>query len=333
MKLSKVLLSSAVAAALVFGFAGCANDEDEHGILNVSGDTASINYTNESDVTYRGFKTLKTKHTEATAIIKLNTKNADADTSSDDLAKAGVFGFVFDLDSTKTKDLDNKKVKNYSFSAVSVRYYNNNLEAYISRFENISPDYQDGGNNFKDIYGSEISTNLLYNKDGTKLLGDDGKQKTQESIATEAEWLKGDGAYAQIASLADLKSKGMYDSDTGVITVAVMVTAKDNGTYTIGFYNEEDLNLGSGKDSDGNKIQKGTVINGKSAIDFTGVLGTDVTEDSGVLTVPASWKEGATTTKQTEIGFYAAVYPQKTLVGSIQLPYILNEDEVIDWED
>ncbi len=113
---------------MVFGFAGCANDEDEHGILNVSGDTASINYTNESDVTYRGFKTLKTKHTEATAVIKLNTKNTEEDTtSSDDLAKAGVFGFVFDLDSTKTKDLDNKKVKNYSFSAVSVRYYNNNL--------------------------------------------------------------------------------------------------------------------------------------------------------------------------------------------------------------
>ncbi len=328
-----VLLSSAVAAALVFGFAGCASDEDEHGILNVSGDTASIDYTNESDVTYRGFKTLKTKHTEATAVIKLNTKNAEADTSSDDLAKAGVFGFVFDLDSTKTKDLDGKKVKNYSFSAVSVRYYNDNLEAYVSRFENISPDYQDGGNNFKDIYGSEIGTNILYNKDGTKLLGDDGKTKTQKSIATEAEYLKGTGAYAQIASLSTLKAKGMYDDSTGVITVAVMVTAKDNGTYTIGFYNEEDLNLVSEKDSEGNKIQKGTVKDGKTAIEFIVKVGADVKYDSGVLTVPASWQEGATTTKQTEIGFYAAVYPQKTLVGSIQLPYILNEDEVIDWED
>ena len=33
MKLSKVLLSSAVAAALVFGFAGCKTDEDEDGII------------------------------------------------------------------------------------------------------------------------------------------------------------------------------------------------------------------------------------------------------------------------------------------------------------
>ena len=52
------------------------------------------------------------------------------------------------------------------------------------------------------------------------------------------------------------------------------------------------------------------------------------------VTIDASWKaEGLSKPKQTDMGFYAAVYPKKTLEGKIQLPYILNEDEVIEWED
>ncbi len=313
MKLSKVLLSSAVAAALVFGFAGCADDEDEHNILYVKGDTAyigdssdgSVGYTNDSDTTYRGFRTLKTKHTDAVAIFSL--KGADTEDSDE---RTGVLGYVFDLN----KD---KKVKNsageektvYDFTAVSLRKNGSKIQAYISRFEGVDPKNMDGGNNFKDVDGNELTSS------GKTIGGHNAK---------ETEYLKGSsGAYANL--------KDVSKDDEGYYTVAVEVTADASGVYSVKFYDGKNATAEEKGETDdnGNSIKTGQIKAGAKALEIV-----NGNKSLNPVTIDASWKkDGLTKPVQTDMGFYAAVYPQKTLEGKIQLPYILNEDEVIEWED
>ena len=117
MKLSKLILTT-LAAAAVIGFAGCkGDDEDQHDILNISGDTASVCYTNTSAITYRGFRTLKTKHTDAVAVFTLG--NAE----QTDEPRTGVFGFVFDLQKNKNAtDANGAKKTVYDFTAVVMTF-------------------------------------------------------------------------------------------------------------------------------------------------------------------------------------------------------------------
>ena len=298
---------------MVFGFAGCADNEDEHNILYVKGDTAyigdssngSVGYTNDSDTTYRGFRTLKTKHTDAVAIFSL--KGAAEEDFSD---RTGVLGYVFDLN----KD---KKIKNsagesktvYDFTAVSLRKNGSNIQAYISRFEGVDPKNMDGGNNFKDVNGNELSTNTVV---------------IDEHNAKETEYLKGDsGAYANL--------KDVSKDDEGYYTVAVEVTADALGVYSVKFYDGKDAVAEEKGETDdnGNSVKTGQIKAGAKVLEIV-----NGNVSSNPVTVDASWKkDGLLKPVQTDMGFYAAVYPHKTLEGKIQLPYILNEDEVIDWED
>ena len=308
----KVLLSSAVAAALVFGFAGCADNEDEHNILYVKGDTAyigdsgndSVGYTNDSDVTYRGFRTLKTKHTDAVAIFYL--KGAETEDPSD---RTGVLGYVFDLNKDKrVKNNAGESKTVYDFTAVSLRKNGNNIQAYISRFEGVDPSNMDGGNNFKDVNGDELNST-------GKVIG--------EHNAKETEYLKGaSGAYANLTGVSK-------DSD-GYYKVAVEVTAAASGVYSVKFYDGNDATA-EGKDETndaGDTVKTGQIKAGAKLLTIAG------NTTSNPVTIDASWKaDGLSKPKQTDMGFYAAVYPKKTLEGKIQLPYILNEDEVIEWED
>ena len=308
-----VLFSSAVAAALVFGFAGCADDEDEHNILYVKGDTAyigdssngSVGYTNDSNTTYRGFRTLKTKHTDAVAIFSL--KGADTEDSDE---RTGVLGYVFDLNKDKkvTNSTGEEKTV-YDFTAVSLRKNGSNIQAYISRFEGVDPKNMDGGNNFKDVDGNELTS-------GGKIIGGHN--------AKETEYLKGSsGAYANL--------KGVSKDDEGYYTVAVEVTADDTGVYSVKFYDGKDATAEEKgeTDEDGKTVKTGQIKAGAKALEITGG-----NKNTNPVTVDASWKkDGLKKPVQTDMGFYAAVYPQKTLEGKIQLPYILNEDEVIEWED
>ncbi len=296
MKISKILVGAVAAVAMV-GFFGCATNEDEHNIISVKGDTASVNYTNEGTVTYRGFRTLKTKHTDAVAVFTLGGTETE-DTS----ARTGVMGFVFDLEKDKSvKNSSNETKKHiYDFTAVSLRKNGSAIQAYISRFEGVDADNMDGDNNFKDADGKELTTTA-------SVLG-----------AKETEILKGtSGAYATL--------NGVTKNDDGTYTVAVEVIANTDGTYSVKFYDGKDAVAESAKDEDG--VKTGQIKSGAKELTITG------NKTSQPITVDASWKEGATKTKQTDMGFYAAVYPGKTLVASLQLPYILNEDEVIEWED
>ena len=134
------------------------------------------------------------------------------------------------------------------------------------------------------------------------------------------------GAYAKINPPDD-----GWSYSNGGIQVAVEVKANNNGTYTVKFYDSTAVSKIKYKeeviDEEGNgqtvTIKTGQIEVGATELSFTG------DSNGSSLTVPASW----TSDNQQKMGFYAAVYPGKTLVGSLRLPYILNEDEVVEWED
>lgn len=120
MKLSKVLLSSAVAAALVFGFAGCKTDEDEDGIIE---QIEKGGYTNNTDVEYkRAYVSTATKHLAADCEIAIDTKKSTGKYT---------MGYIFNQIGKGTDD------KPYSFCVVGVRYFENKAQYFISYYTGV----------------------------------------------------------------------------------------------------------------------------------------------------------------------------------------------------
>ncbi len=125
MKLSKVLLSSAVAAALVFGFAGCADGSDDPNEM-ITGRNSEyfIDYVNEdTNNVSRGYH--DTAYNHCGAAIKITFEKPADDPN-------GVMGFMFDL-----KDKDGIR----SFNVVGLRTMgkkNGKLNAYVSGYKNVT---------------------------------------------------------------------------------------------------------------------------------------------------------------------------------------------------
>lgn len=120
MKLSKVLLSSAVAAALVFGFAGCKTDEDEDGII---AQIEKGGYTNDSDVEYkRAYISTATKHLAADCEITIDTKKSTGKYT---------VGYIFNQIGKGSDD------KPYSFCEVGVRYFEEKPQYFISYYTGV----------------------------------------------------------------------------------------------------------------------------------------------------------------------------------------------------
>ena len=120
MKLSKVLLSSAVAAALVFGFAGCKTNEDEDGIIE---QIENGGYTNNTDVEYkRAYVSTATKHLAADCEIAIDTKKSTGKYT---------MGYIFNQIGKGTDD------KPYSFCVVGVRYFEKKAEYFISYYTGV----------------------------------------------------------------------------------------------------------------------------------------------------------------------------------------------------
>lgn len=305
MKLSKVLLSSAVlVAALATMFVGCkAEDEDEHGILDVSGSTVYVDYNNETNDIHRGFVTTKTNHRAAVAVFTVDT-NASSE-------NPGNLGFLFDVVKTDAEKQENSSIKvdTYNFGNVTVSWTKDTqnskkagLNTYVSYYKGVATKDEnggsllDGGNNFKDANGTEI-------KSTENTLG----AKETEYVNT---WTHFDS----------IKS-----GDDGFIKVAVVVTPvppksdNENGSYKVSFYDVTKIA------NNGKKSEPASWIASGSSVLINEVF------------VPASWTANANTEEsklpQSLIGFYSAVRPKSKLIGTINLPYIQNESDVIEWDE
>ncbi|MBE6355419.1 hypothetical protein [Treponema sp.] len=127
MKFSKVLLGSAVLAAAAIGFMGCADDDDPNDMISGSNNNYTLEYTNDSTATSRGYNSTNLKH--AGALVKVNF----ASTSD---TQGGVMGMIFDLhDGEAGKD----------FAVVGTRTTTSGAAYYVSYYTGVT-DLQ--GDNF-----------------------------------------------------------------------------------------------------------------------------------------------------------------------------------------
>lgn len=206
MKLSKMILSGLFAASLVFGFTGCAEEEDENGMLKVSGSTCTIDYTNTSTDNYsRGFKSLKTKHYDA--ICKISNTTTANKASGD-----GVMGYIFAL----TQNTD----KTYNFGLAGVRNNNGTVQGYVSYFKNVSGKYLSSGKNFADSNGV--------------LVGE------SDCLATEVDITK---AALSTTSWKELKTSAGKEFDIWIDVIAndgkSTGRTGTKGSYTVTFYTSD----------------------------------------------------------------------------------------------
>lgn len=157
MKILKNIAVAALAGAMVFGLVSCADTVGETGKIG-----KDIELTNEeTDIAKnykRGYTTLKTKHTSASAIVTLPVVNEPLDEKYANTNGNGVIGFIFGI--KDVKDENNKTVEDVKdFCLVGLRREKNNVvKAYTSAFKNVSvkEEHLNLGNNFADKNGKVI---------------------------------------------------------------------------------------------------------------------------------------------------------------------------------
>lgn len=308
MKLSKLLLSSTLAAALVLGFAGCAGADDDEKAF--SGNTVDFdnsyifeNETNKTDIQhadaeddtkkgyktnvnkeyyYRAFKPLKHKHYGSTCVITIKPQT-DGNLYNESNSLNGVAGFVFDR-------TDDKENNTYSFLIAAVRYDNNRKQVgtYISKYE----DALVKDNNFTMV---------------GNFTGADGKTKAEEDEIVNSKTTGstdcGSTAYY------GFKTTDFAINEKGEVVVVVKVEQnEESGAYTVSYYKT----LDDSKDTTVEPVAKFDIAADKK------VLGT-----------------GEKKYEQGKMAMYANIYPGqhfyadfafKDTVGN-DIPF---EDEIIE---
>lgn len=228
MKLSKKILAAMSATALLATasfFTSCSEDDEESAFSgkSVDFDNSYVTTTTATDVTvtvknakstdtgavknttyyYRAFNKLTAKHYGSTCTIKLTPKTDGS--NYENVTANGVAGFVFNLKENETDSTA------YDFDIAAIQYDGSKIRTYVSKYENAA--LKD--NNFTTASNFTAS-------DGT-------------TAATETEILKGTSSAYYDFSASDFTK----DSD-GAITVAIKVTANDDGSYTVDYLDAAD---------------------------------------------------------------------------------------------
>lgn len=228
MKLSKKILAAMSATALLATasfFTSCSEDDEESAFSGKSVDfdnsyvtttatdgTVTVKNAKSTDTNaventtyyYRAFNKLTAKHYGSTCTIKLTPKT-DGNLYSSSNAANGVAGFVFNLTENTTDSAA------YDFDIAAIQYDGSKIRTYVSKYVNAALT----DNNFT------IAKNFTAS-DGT-------------TAATETEILKGTSSAYYDFSASDFTK----DSD-GAITVAIKVTANDDGSYTVDYLDAAD---------------------------------------------------------------------------------------------
>lgn len=300
MKLGKKLMVVAMAVA-TFSMVGCALNQDGEGAIKnkkidfdnsyikindeTKGDIEHIDSSksNQNGVTensewfYRAVKQLATKHYSSTCVMTINPNNTKTD------AWDGVMGYF--VAGKENTEWNNDSCDDMNCIMISVRYCAKDdcLESYISKYNNIS---------FKDNNFTK-NTNL-YGKDNVEAK----PVPTDGAVATEKEYLSGEikpnNAASCSVTKAYVKLSGDYkvkDAEKSTYKIAIEAVANSDGSYTIKYYNVDDQNKKTG----------------------TGEMKTIVTGDNKEKADPAT--SGFYKKTQTNLGWYASVYPKQHLTG------------------
>ena len=234
MKIMKKIAVAVFAGAMVFGLASCGDTVGETGKIG-----KDIDLSNETTTNYkRGYTTLKTKHTSASAIVTLPVVNESLDGKADNTKGNGVIGFIFGI--KDVKDAKNETVKDVKdFCLVGLRREKNNVvNAYTSAFKNVSVKEENLnlGNNFADKNGKVIG-----DKDSeAKELGSYTGYKKVTDAPEEKEILL---RVEVVAGGSDTDGDGKVEDGEG------------DGSYNIAIYNVAD----DGETKSGNALYTATI--------------------------------------------------------------------------
>ena len=157
MKIMKKIAAVTIAAAALFAFAGCSEDDDPNEMITGSNKKYEIDYTNTTTVTSRGYHPTAYKH--AGAAVQLDFLNVNSDTK-----EAGVMGLIFDLE-------EKDGVKSFNVIGVRTADTEGGLSYYVSRFDNVT-DIQ--AENFGTKLAENPAKETVYVKDFTKAQGEKG---------------------------------------------------------------------------------------------------------------------------------------------------------------
>lgn len=160
MKIMKKIAAVTIAAAALFAFAGCADDDDPNEMITkVSSKEYTIEYSNESSDISRGYKSTALKHSGGFFVIEIENQK------SNQIAADGVMGVIFDLH-------ENSEKKDFYVIGVNYGYENKKqFGYYASKFRNVA-DLQaanfGAGNGH--VYTTENLTNFNSDTDPAELV-------------------------------------------------------------------------------------------------------------------------------------------------------------------
>lgn len=320
MKRVKILLGTLILGTAVLAFAACNFPTGTQNFLNGSGEddeadtetietndyisgtasNATVDYTSTSENgNFRNLIPLKTKHYGSRAVI--TQTNIDTNTAH------GIMGYAFNVIYHKkgdSKDGGGTYTQNTAdFTLVSVTYAGSPIY-YISAYRNIT-DFQ--GTNFG------VDSSKVY-KSSNDLDGSKFRACTDpceyEIVALPSLITTGDQVTGK--RRGNLPTDACtWDATAKTFKVAINVTAETNGSYTVDFYNPEDVLKTTGSwvtntQMKTKKVKKST-------------------------TIPAA-VTGYDKKTQALLGVYANIYPLQTLKGKWRLSSIKGEAEVEEFE-
>lgn len=298
MKLSKLLLSSTLAAALVLGFAGCSSDESgDSSIIKLNGRNATTYddeagttlVSNDGDTFRRGYKTVKgTNWKGALYVLSIDTTKQTGN--------GGVLGVTFDgYDKDGTNNM----------YVLGMRY-RDETQIYLSYFEGVSSEQLESNNATSSFGTAEYQLINGGSNSAFQTLQDvekdeNGKVTITVLVYQNSENGKYNGKYG-IAIYAGDKSEKFAD-----VNVENISLQKPNATLP-----EGKINL---------TIATTAYDNGELFKNYSDATATDTLESFGVMKNNKGEALAEGKAAEGKFGFYVNIYPKtksesSTLDGS-----------------
>ncbi len=281
---ANLLLSSALAVALVLGVASCKTEEDELGIIDQIEDGG---YTNDSDYTYaRGYVSTKTKHLGADCQIDIDTNN-----SSDG---GYTMGYIFNQIGKGTEE------NPYSFICVGVRYYSKTVQYFVSYYTGVlSEDFTTDAGDF-DVSSTEATKWNVNANSATEY----GLTKGWGALNSEYYTLSDEGILTVYIDLDVYSDTTPLTSDTASLSSYISTITDDDGDNVSQVTNGKYI-INFRKSADATDKKNVTIASGTTAY----------INGSTSSTIPTNFY-----VREAKLGRYAMVSKGSTLAGTWTFP-------------
>ena len=244
MKISNKFFFGALIAASI-ALVGCGNEAiGEDSIIKARGNTATIDYTNDTDAMVRAVKPVKFEHTQS--LCRVSVEDVEA-------AKKSVIGYVFD------KHTKNNVSDMY---VVGLRVNNGKVEYYLSFFDEVTSEQ---------LAENLPSFGTEYGFNGTAWVADDPNTEYWELKGTSADFTE----LPQVATDKLVKGKKLdcyvgvlFNEETKEFQVGIF-----KATEALAEITEIDKLTASQQEAMGNAFVAGEIVSAKDPDNVKGEIG------------------------------------------------------------